>query len=393
MRCRAQHAITPQSCQPQPQTLEAEVSKLRAAQTRDTQDVRTAGSSRGVSCSFHRLQPSSQDAVGSPKQRTAGQESPAHEPVHDLNPHGPLTAQPPPSPWDEAPASAGLRGKQPVTAPPSVSNEPAPAVATGMEAFTLLIICYNRPEYLRRTLRGIGAAWPTTGTGPHILLSQDGNDPGVSAVAAQGATLVQEGQAAQASQAPITYQHVQHQQTRAPGDDPSGYSALARHFGWAISEAFKRPEAQYVIIVEDDLEVAVDFFGYFAAVAPVLRADPTLLAASAYNDMGQRSFVGNPARVLRSDFFPGLGWMLTRHVWAELGPKWPSGYWDDWLREPPQRQGELALGRDCHTRTPPHTAAHTPTIAQAGKFCTLKSAARARLGRRACLGRSSFTST
>lgn len=26
----------------------------------------------------------------------------------------------------------------------------------------------------------------------------------------------------------------------------------------------------------------------------------------------------------RSDFFPGLGWMMTREIWAELGPKWPK---------------------------------------------------------------------
>ncbi|XP_034228483.1 alpha-1,3-mannosyl-glycoprotein 2-beta-N-acetylglucosaminyltransferase isoform X3 [Prunus dulcis] len=39
------------------------------------------------------------------------------------------------------------------------------------------------------------------------------------------------------------------------------------------------------------------------------------------------------AQVLyRSDFFPGLGWMLARSTWDELSPKWPKAYWDDWLR-------------------------------------------------------------
>jgi hypothetical protein len=41
----------------------------------------------------------------------------------------------------------------------------------------------------------------------------------------------------------------------------------------------------------------------------------------------------------RSDFFPGLGWMIPRRIWSELSPKWPRGYWDDWLREPQQRNG------------------------------------------------------
>jgi alpha-1,3-mannosyl-glycoprotein beta-1,2-N-acetylglucosaminyltransferase len=30
--------------------------------------------------------------------------------------------------------------------------------------------------------------------------------------------------------------------------------------------------------------------------------------------------------------------MMTKHVWEELGPKWPSAFWDDWLREPPNRK-------------------------------------------------------
>lgn len=28
----------------------------------------------------------------------------------------------------------------------------------------------------------------------------------------------------------------------------------------------------------------------------------------------------------RSDFFPGLGWMLTKSTWLELSPKWPKAY-------------------------------------------------------------------
>lgn len=28
----------------------------------------------------------------------------------------------------------------------------------------------------------------------------------------------------------------------------------------------------------------------------------------------------------RSDFFPGLGWMLTKSTWDELSPKWPKAY-------------------------------------------------------------------
>lgn len=92
-------------------------------------------------------------------------------------------------------------------------------------------------------------------------------------------------------------------------------------------------------ILEDDLEIAPDFFGYFRAMERVLDADGSLMAASAYNDVGQEKFVADPKQVLRSDFFPGLGWMLGKKTWKEVGPKWPRGYWDDWLREPAQRKG------------------------------------------------------
>ena len=72
----------------------------------------------------------------------------------------------------------------------------------------------------------------------------------------------------------------------------------------------------------------------------MLDQDPHLLAVSAFNDNGLTGQVADPQRLLRSDFFPGLGWMMTRKTWMnDLGSKWPDGYWDDWLREPPQRQG------------------------------------------------------
>jgi len=39
-------------------------------------------------------------------------------------------------------------------------------------------------------------------------------------------------------------------------------------------------------LLQDDLEVAVDFFDYFTAVEPLLVGDESLLAASAWNDLG-----------------------------------------------------------------------------------------------------------
>ncbi len=35
--------------------------------------------------------------------------------------------------------------------------------------------------------------------------------------------------------------------------------------------------------------------------------------------------------------------MISKPIWEELKPKWPKGYWDDWLREPDQRKGRQII--------------------------------------------------
>lgn len=63
----------------------------------------------------------------------------------------------------------------------------------------------------------------------------------------------------------------------------------------------------------------------------------------------------------RSDFFPGLGWLLTKKVWNEIKADWPKAwvwaitvnegnvcffwirFWDDWMRKPEQRRGRACI--------------------------------------------------
>jgi alpha-1,3-mannosyl-glycoprotein beta-1,2-N-acetylglucosaminyltransferase len=122
---------------------------------------------------------------------------------------------------------------------------------------------------------------------------------------------------------------------------------LAQHYGWAIQQVFdgldaSLPTADRVIILEEDIHTAPDFFSYMKATSLILDQDSSLLAVSAYNDNGHQ--VKDTHRILRSDFFPGLGWMMTRKLWKEeLESKWPPAYWDDWLREPAQRKNRHVL--------------------------------------------------
>ena len=134
--------------------------------------------------------------------------------------------------------------------------------------------------------------------------------------------------------------------------------------------------ARRVIILEEDLQIAPDFFEYFAALVEMIDTDDQLLggrghtdtslilvarllphtyyysltpilpppidpsphsaflpipidslltpvalpctslsAVSAWNDNGQKNIVRDPTALYRSDFFPGLGWMMSRRVW------------------------------------------------------------------------------
>ncbi|KAJ4870457.1 hypothetical protein Rs2_47943 [Raphanus sativus] len=66
----------------------------------------------------------------------------------------------------------------------------------------------------------------------------------------------------------------------------------------------------FSVSLTDDMEIAPDFFDYFEAAANLMDRDETIMAASSWNDNGQKQFVHDPYALYRSDFFPGLGWML-----------------------------------------------------------------------------------
>ncbi|XP_078740864.1 alpha-1,3-mannosyl-glycoprotein 2-beta-N-acetylglucosaminyltransferase isoform X2 [Lampetra fluviatilis] len=124
-----------------------------------------------------------------------------------------------------------------------------------------------------------------------------------------------------------------------------GYYRIARHYAWALGQVFDVRGHGAAVVVEDDLDVASDFFSYFAAALPLLRADPTLWCASAWNDNGKPPLVdaARPHLLHRTDFFPGLGWLLLAELWRELAPpRWPAAFWDDWMRD-----GERRRGRQC----------------------------------------------
>lgn len=124
-----------------------------------------------------------------------------------------------------------------------------------------------------------------------------------------------------------------------------GYFKIARHYKWALNQVFVKLGYSTAIIVEDDLDIAPDFYEYFLGTYPLLVNDSSLWCVSAWNDNGKAGLVDEhaPHLLYRTDFFPGLGWMLTRDLWLELASKWPKSYWDDWIRQPEQRKNRACI--------------------------------------------------
>ncbi|XP_050880860.1 alpha-1,3-mannosyl-glycoprotein 2-beta-N-acetylglucosaminyltransferase isoform X3 [Lathyrus oleraceus] len=184
----------------------------------------------------------------------------------------------------------------------------------------VVIMACNRADYLERTINSVLKYQRAISSRFPLFVSQDGSNSNVKNKAL--------------SYDELSYmQHLDFEsvQTERPGE-LIAYYKISRHYKWALGQLFYKHNFSRVIILEDDMEIAPDFFDYFEAMATLLDKDKSIMAVSSWNDNGQKQFVHDPYELYRSDFFPGLGWMLARSTWDELSPKWPKAYWDDWLR-------------------------------------------------------------
>ncbi|KAJ8477516.1 hypothetical protein OPV22_021243 [Ensete ventricosum] len=173
----------------------------------------------------------------------------------------------------------------------------------------VVIMACNRPDYLERTIESVLKYQRLIATKFPLFVSQDGTNSDVKSKAM--------------SYNQLTYmQHLDFEpiHTERPGE-LIAYYKIARHYKWALDELFFNHNFSRVIILEDDMEIAPDFFDYFEATAALLDKDKSIMAVSSWNDNGQKQFVHDSHALYRSDFFPGLGWMLTKTIWDELSPK------------------------------------------------------------------------
>lgn len=202
---------------------------------------------------------------------------------------------------------------------PDALGEPSLSRATD---FPIGLIAGNRPNYLHRCLTALVAL---PGVNPaRILVLVDGLFPEPFEVArAFGVRAIRRFKTHSTSNMAETFRNA---------------DMIALHYYQSLSKLMDTfPDHNHAIVIEEDLEVAPDLLRYFSQTSLILDSDPTLFCVSAWNDNAYEYAAGDPALVYRTGFFPGLGWLLTRSLWAEIEPKWPrccQGWsWDLWLRD------------------------------------------------------------
>ncbi|KFZ47119.1 Alpha-1,3-mannosyl-glycoprotein 2-beta-N-acetylglucosaminyltransferase [Antrostomus carolinensis] len=215
--------------------------------------------------------------------------------------------------------------KPPQKPPPSHPSHPSDPSNT---VLPVLVLACDRST-VRRCLDKLLRYRPSAERFP-VIVSQDCGHLETARVIASYGDSVSHIQQPDLSDIPVPSEHRKFQ----------GYYKIARHYRWALGQMFHHFHYRAVIVVEDDLEIAPDFFEYFQAAFPLLLTDRSLWCVSAWNDNGKEQMIDLTRADLlyRTDFFPGLGWLLLAELWDELEPKWPKAFWDDWMRQPEQRR-------------------------------------------------------
>lgn len=202
-------------------------------------------------------------------------------------------------------------------APLDIKTDPLP----NGEKMTLpvAIIASNRPNYLYRMIRSV--------------LSAQGADPSKITVFIDG--YFEEPLAVARL---FSIRGIQHTPISSKN------ARISQHYKASLTTTFNLyPDAKFMIILEEDLDVSPDIFWYFYQLLPLLEEDQSLYCVSAWNDQGYEHTVGDPAMLYRIETMPGLGWILKRNMYKEeLEPKWPTPDkfwdWDMWMRLPENRQ-------------------------------------------------------
>uniref|UniRef100_A0A8D0YTB2 Protein O-linked-mannose beta-1,2-N-acetylglucosaminyltransferase 1 n=1 Tax=Sus scrofa TaxID=9823 RepID=A0A8D0YTB2_PIG len=208
--------------------------------------------------------------------------------------------------------------------PTPIEFSPDPLPDNKVLHVPVAVIAGNRPNYLYRMLRSLLSA---QGVSPQMItVFIDGyyEEP-MDVVALFGLRGIQH--------TPISIKNAR----------------VSQHYKASLTATFNLfPEAKFAVVLEEDLDIAVDFFSFLSQSIHLLEEDDSLYCISAWNDQGYEHTAEDPALLYRVETMPGLGWVLRKSLYKEeLEPKWPTPEklwdWDMWMRMPEQRRGRECI--------------------------------------------------
>uniref|UniRef100_UPI00398F03BB protein O-linked-mannose beta-1,2-N-acetylglucosaminyltransferase 1 isoform X2 n=1 Tax=Pristiophorus japonicus TaxID=55135 RepID=UPI00398F03BB len=124
---------------------------------------------------------------------------------------------------------------------------------------------------------------------------------------------------------------------------------VSQHYKASLTATFNlHPDGKFAVVLEEDLDISVDFFSFLSQTIHLLEEDESLYCISAWNDQGYEHTAEDIALLYRVESMPGLGWVLKKSLYKdELEPKWPTPEklwdWDMWVRMPEQRKGRECI--------------------------------------------------
>ncbi|XP_028300917.1 protein O-linked-mannose beta-1,2-N-acetylglucosaminyltransferase 1 isoform X1 [Gouania willdenowi] len=208
--------------------------------------------------------------------------------------------------------------------PAPIEFNPEPLPKNNVFNVPVAVIAGNRPNYLYRMLRSLLSAH---GVNPQLItVFIDGyyEEP-MDVVELFGLKGVQH--------TPISIKNAR----------------VSQHYKASLTATFNlHPEANFAIVLEEDLDISIDFFSFLSQTIHLLDQDDSLYCISAWNDQGYEHTAEDPALLYRVESMPGLGWLLKKSLYKdELEPKWPTPEklwdWDMWMRMPEQRKGRECI--------------------------------------------------
>jgi hypothetical protein len=203
----------------------------------------------------------------------------------------------------------------------------------------LVLIAHDREEYLRQTLESLRVAERLDDVDMYLSMDKSSHYGSLTSVT-------------ESVLGPTTFTPL-YNEPLIQGLTPQGMITV--HHSRIFETVFKEFHYDFSILLETDLTVSPDFISLFLSLRESLSTDPSLLCASAWNDNGLSNFILDESRMFRTDFFPGLGWMVSRRVWeTRIRPGWPAPTlnWNyDWAI----REQVTTRGLDCLVPEVPRT--------------------------------------